>query len=201
MDTLKHYESQAKSLSAKYEQANVNNIHTLLLKTFPKHSKLLELGCGSGRDASFMFKNSYTITAIDASRQMINEAKLLHSELSNCLHVSLLPDDLNYKENSFDGIYSIATLMHLEATDIELTVKKVSEYLKPDGIFLFSVSVQRDDINTEGKDSFGRHFTTLSQEDWILTCKRMGFNLVHSELSGDGLGRDGIVWFTCVLRK
>ena len=46
--TLSYYENNAKYLSQRYEFANVDNIHTLLLKTFPSKSYLLEIGCGSG---------------------------------------------------------------------------------------------------------------------------------------------------------
>ena len=63
--TLSYYENNAKYLSQRYESAKVGNIHSLLLSTFPSKSYLLEIGCGSGRDAGFMYQNGYDILAID----------------------------------------------------------------------------------------------------------------------------------------
>lgn len=199
--TLSYYENNAKQLSQRYESANVDNIHTLLLSTFPAKSHLLEIGCGSGRDASFMCQSDYNILAIDGSREMVSEAKLCHPELVDRLEVIKIPDELSFEEFSFDGIYSIATLMHLEKDSIDQTIEKIAMLLKPKGKFFFSVSIQRDDIDEQGKDEKERHFTTMSKDEWIAHCEKYGLTLEYSEVSGDGLDRDGIVWLTCVVRK
>ena len=69
--TLNYYENNAKHLSQRYESANVDNIHTLLLNTFPPKSQLLEIGCGSGRDAGFMHQNGYDVLAINGSKELM----------------------------------------------------------------------------------------------------------------------------------
>jgi cyclopropane fatty-acyl-phospholipid synthase-like methyltransferase len=199
--TLSYYENNAKHLSQRYESAKVDNIHKLLLKTFTPKSHLLEIGCGSGRDASFMYRNKYDVVAIDGSREMISEAKRCHPELVDRLEVMKIPDELYFEASSFDGIYSIATLMHLNKNVIDQTIEKVATILKTNGKFFFSVSLQRDDIDDQGKDEKGRHFTIMTEIEWIKCCEKHGLQLQHSEISGDGLDRDGIVWFTCVIRK
>ena len=92
--TLSYYENNAKHLSQRYESANVDNIHALLLNTFPSKSYLLEIGCGSGRDADFMYRNAYDILAIDGSIEMIAEAKRCHPELADRLEVMKIPDEI-----------------------------------------------------------------------------------------------------------
>ena len=199
--TLSYYENNAKHLSQRYESANVDNIHALLLKTFPSKSYLLEIGCGSGRDASFMYRNKYDVFAIDGSSGMISEAKQCHPELVDRLEVIKIPDALHFEASSFDGVYSIATLMHLDRDSVDRTIEKIAMILKPGGKFLFSVSLQRDDVDEQGKDEKGRHFTTMTELEWIRCCEKHGFQLEYSEISGDGLDRDGIVWLTCVMEK
>ena len=199
--TLSYYEHNAKDLSKRYESANVDNIHTLLLKVFDTKSYLLEIGCGSGRDASFMYQNGYDILAIDGSEKMIAEAKRCHPELIDRLEVIQIPDELNVVPSSFDGVYSIATLMHLKKESIDQIFKKIATILKSNGKFLFSVSIQRDDIDDNGKDEKGRHFTTMSENEWIGYAEKYGLQLEYLETTGDGLGRVGIVWLTCVVRK
>ena len=199
--TLSYYENNAKDLSQRYESANVENIHALLLKTFSPKSYLLEIGCGSGRDASLMYKNGYDVLAIDGSREMIAEAKRCHPELADRLKVIKIPDALCLEPSSFDGVYSIATLMHLNKSIIDQTIEKVAMILKEGSKFLFSVSLQRDDVDDQGKDEKGRHFTTMSKDEWVTCCDKYGLKLEHSEITSDGLDRDGIVWLTCVVRK
>ena len=199
--TLTYYENNAEYLSQRYESAMVDNIHALLLKTFPITSRLLEIGCGSGRDASFMYQNGYDILALDGSVEMIAEAKRCHPELTAQLDVVRIPDQLYFEPSSFDGVYSIATLMHLDKDAINHTIEKIELILKPRGKFLFSVSIQRDDVDEQGKDEKGRHFTDMSELEWVKCCEEYGLQLEHSEITGDGLNRDGIVWLTCVVSK
>ncbi len=199
--TLSYYENNAKELSKRYESARMDNIHALLISTFPAKSLLLEIGCGSGRDASFMYQGGYDILAIDGSVKMIAEAKLCHPELTDRLQAVMIPDKLYFEPSSFEGIYSIATLMHLEEDAIDRAISKIATILKFGGKFFFSVSIQRDDVNAQGKDAKGRHFTTLSADEWIAYCEKYGLYLEHTEITADGLERDGIVWLTCVMKK
>ena len=199
--TLSYYENNAKHLSQRYESAKVDHIHSLLLNTFPPKSYLLEIGCGSGRDASFMYQKGYDILAIDGSREMIAEAKKCHPELAGSLEVIKIPDELHFEPSSFDGVYCIATLMHLDKSAIDQTIEKVAMILKAGSKFLFSVSVQRDDLDDQGKDEKGRHFTTMSELEWVRCCEKHGLQFEYSEITRDGLDRDGIVWLTCIVRK
>ena len=84
-NTLLYYQNNSSSLANRYESADVTEIQYLLLNTFAKDKNLLEIGCGSGRDANFMFKNGYDIIAIDGSKNMIKEAKKIHPNLQNRL--------------------------------------------------------------------------------------------------------------------
>ena len=200
-ETLLYYEKNANLLAEKYHSANVDNLHSLLINTFMPNSYLLEIGCGSGRDTSFMYKNGYDIVAIDGSQKMISVVQKSYPELLNRLKVVRVPEQMNFSPSSFDGIYSIATLMHMDEDSIIETIEKVAKYLKPNSNFLFSVSIERDDIDKKGKDKQGRYFSIIPKSKWIEYCEK--YNLYHqySEINTDGLNRDKIVWFTCIVKK
>ena len=198
--TLPYYDINSLSLSYRYESADVSELQELLIQTFKKKSKLLEIGCGSGRDASFMVTNNYDVIGIDGSLNMITEAKKLHPELSKSLFHKVIPDELNYKLK-FDGIYSIATLMHLSKYNLIKTISIIYDMLNEHGIFLMSVSLLRDDINKEGFDEKGRFFLLLTLEEWINICEVIGFKILNTKINNDGLNRDGIEWLTLVLSK
>ena len=148
-----------------------------------------------------MQSHGYAVLATDGSEEMVAEAKRCHPELAERLKMLQIPEGLHFEAERFDGVYSIATLMHLEEDAIEKTIEKIVSLLKPGGKFFFSVSVQRDDVDEEGNDAKGRHFTALSKEAWVEYCKKYGFVLEDAIVSGDGLDREGIIWLTCVVRK
>jgi SAM-dependent methyltransferase len=148
-----------------------------------------------------MNNHGYDVFAIDGSMKMIDEAERCHPELTGRLEVVRIPNELHFEASSFDGVYSIATLMHLDKEEIMHTIEKIEMILKPSGKFLFSVSIQRDDVNDQGEDEKGRHFTSMSELEWVKCCEKYGLKFQHSEISGDGLDRDGIVWLTCVMEK
>jgi len=199
-NTINYYEECANSLSTRYESADVSEVQELLLQTFAQNSHILEIGCGSGRDASFMVKNSYDVTAVDGSKNMIEEARKIHSELTDKLLCRTLPDDLEFNIK-FDGIYSIATLMHLPKEHLKRAISNIYNLLNQNGKFFMSVSLFRDDIEDNGFDKKGRFFLVLSLEEWINICKKVGFKVLKSKINKDGLNRSGIEWLTLVANK
>lgn len=199
-DTLNYYETDSKNLSFRYENADVIEVQKLLLQTFEKNSKLIEIGCGSGRDASFMTKNGFDVIGIDGSKNMIKEAKKNHPELSERLFHKTLPNDLKF-DKKFDGIYSIATLMHLSENDLKNALSKIYNLLNQNGKFLMSISLFRDDINEYGFDDKGRYFLVLSFENWKNLLENVGFKILDTKTNGDGLDRGGIEWLTMVVQK
>lgn len=199
-DTLNFYEIESENLFLRYENTDVSEIQELLFKIFEKNSKLLEIGCGSGRDASFLTEKGFNVIAIDGSKNMIGEAKKNHPELSNKIFYKILPHDLNF-DIKFDGIYSIATLMHLSKYDLEKTILKIYDLLNPTGKILVSVSLFRDDINKNGFDKNGRYFLILSFEEWISIFKNIGFKILETKTNKDGLDRAGIEWLSIVAEK
>lgn len=198
--TINYYEENANSLTSRYESANVSEVQELLLQTFEKNSKLLEIGSGSGRDASFMTKHNFDVTAIDGSKNMIEEAKKVHPELYTKLFHKTLPNDLEF-DKKFDGVYSIATLMHISEDDLKKTISKIYDLLNQNGKFLISVSLFRDDIDESGFDDKGRFFLVLSFENWINLLENVGFKILDTKTNGDGLGRSGIEWLTLLAQK
>jgi SAM-dependent methyltransferase len=197
--TIDYYNENAALLSIRYNSANVENIHKILTTTFPQKSKLLELGCGSGRDINFMTNKGYDVIGIDGSFKMIQEAKKNHQIIKNKIFCRKV-QDLDFKKNSFDGIYSIATLMHLSTNEILITIDKIYDLLKTNGKVVISVSTKRDDINKNGFDAHNRYFNNLEIIKWEKMFEGK-FTIIDKFISFDGLNRSGIEWFSCILKK
>ena len=97
--------------------------------------KVLSLAEGEGRNAVFLAKQGYSVTAVDASQVGLSKAKKLAEE--NGVELELIRGDLvdfDIGENKWDGIVSIFCPLP-SALRKELH-KKVVAGLKPKGIFL-----------------------------------------------------------------
>ena len=103
-------------------------------KFIPK-GKVLSLAEGEGRNAVFLAKQGYSVTAVDASQVGLDKAKKLAEE--NGVSIELIHADLadfDIGENRWDGIISIFCPLP-SALRKELH-KKVVAGLKTNGVFL-----------------------------------------------------------------
>lgn len=110
----------------KFLEENFNHI--------PK-GKVLSLAEGEGRNAVFLAKQGYSVTAVDASIVGLNKARKLAQEngvVAEFIHADLADYDLG--ENRWDGIVSI--FCPLPSSLRKQLYKKVEAGLKRNGVFL-----------------------------------------------------------------
>ncbi|WP_321418850.1 class I SAM-dependent methyltransferase [uncultured Desulfobacter sp.] len=199
--TLDYYNQNALKVALRYEFADVTQLHNFLLSGLKPGGRLLELGCGSGRDAAFMIRQGFKVLATDGCASMVEQVKRQHPELTEHVEHLQLPDGLSNELGTYDGIYAVAVLMHLCVPNIEKTLLGVTSLLAPQGRFVFSVPARRDDDMTKEFDSKGRRFTALSPDGWINLCLKCNLQIIRTMMSDDGLGRDGIVWMNYLTKK
>ena len=141
--TINYYEKNWDKLVTRYENANLANIHNLLLKYSKKDDYILELGFGSGRELNFLYNQGYkNLYGIDASSNFVEFVQKRFNN-SNFTH-SILPK-INIK-GEFNLIYSIAVVMHLPYSTYKELVSNIANKLAKNGKILFSFSLgSRDD--------------------------------------------------------
>lgn len=99
------------------------------------NGKVLSLAEGEGRNAVFLAKQGYSVTAVDASRVGLSKARKLAEE--NGVSIELVHADLNdfdIGENKWDGILSI--FCPLPSSLRKELHRRVVAGLKPNGVFL-----------------------------------------------------------------
>jgi SAM-dependent methyltransferase len=104
------------------------------VRCIPK-GKVLSLAEGEGRNAVFLAKQGYAVTAVDASLVGLNKARKLAEEndvVVEFIHADLAAYDLG--ENKWDGIVSI--FCPLPSSLRKELYKKVIAGLKRNGVFL-----------------------------------------------------------------
>lgn len=115
------------------------------MRLLPPKGKILDLGCGSGRDALAFTKAGFRVTAIDSAPEMCRLASEKTGLNIQCQDFR----DINF-QSEFDGVWACASLVHLTSDEVEAMFTRINKALKNSGVFYFSLkgvgSCQPDDV-------------------------------------------------------
>lgn len=199
--TLDYYQRHADDLAARYEQADVGELQTSLLEHLPSQGTVLEVGCGTGRDAAFLIEQGFEVTAVDASLQMLAVAVRQHPELKGHTFCAELPfqDRHPLLSRRFDAIISIALLMHVSDQDVSRAAHQFAELLNPGGVLFASASETRPGVINERQDD-GRIYVERPPDRLENMLVAAGFRRKALHHYADGAGRS-IAWYAIVLER
>jgi tellurite methyltransferase len=108
--------------------------------------KLLEIGCGEGRDTIFFARNGYRVTAFDASAEGVKKTLAWARKLA--LSVEVFQADINQfrLEEPFDVIFSSGTLQYVRPELREEILANYKHHTMRGGIHAFMVPVFNPDL-------------------------------------------------------
>jgi SAM-dependent methyltransferase len=192
--TLTYYEQNSDELAQRYESAEVSLLCEDLKDTFKDSSHLLEIGCGSGRDASFLTMQGKQVCCVDGSEAMLKKVAQLHPEVGTRLFKVALPEPLPFEDSFFDGAYSVACLMHLKSDEIEIVLKEIRRVVRTGAKVFISVPLCCDTVDSNGIDENGRTFTLLKKAEWQNLFENAGLVPYSYLARPDGLNRPGRIW-------
>ncbi len=73
-NTLDYYNKYAQSFIDGTVSVDFTQIQDLFLELLPKGAKILDLGCGSGRDTRYFLEQGYRVDATDGSLELCKAA-------------------------------------------------------------------------------------------------------------------------------
>lgn len=95
--------------------------------------KILDAGCGCGKDCKYISEKGFEVTGIDLSIEMLTIAK---EKVPNRKFEVMDIADISYPENSYDGIISNCSLFHIPSEELPKTLESFASILKPNGKLL-----------------------------------------------------------------
>ena len=117
-------------------------------------ARILDFGCGSGRDTAYFREKGLTVDAADGSSEMCRLASEYLQTPVACMEFNELD-----AEDLYDGIWASASIMHLEYEKLKEVFPKMIRALKKNGILY--VNFKYGD-----KDGFlgKRYYTYMTEE-------------------------------------
>jgi len=135
----------------------------------PTH-KILDAGCGSGRNLKWFYNNTFDVSGIDLDAERITEAKKSYPKSSENFSIGSV-DHLPYTETSFDHIICCAVL-HFAQSETHFTAmfSELVRVLKPNGTLLVRMA---SNIGLDGKAPFVQDGLSNQNGTYYLTRARI----------------------------
>lgn len=187
------YETRSEAFFRLYEGETPQEIQTLLTRWIPKGGRVLELACGSSRDARFMSGLGAIVEATDGSGPLLKLAEaraqaLLGAESPSFSLLCLPPDKgsedaLFARLPRFDAVYTCGVLQHLSDHELYEGACFMERAVTDKGTLI--VVVPLDHKGNPDRKTFLR-----DSLDYATLFERMGFRLASQEIR-DGVGSPG----------
>nr|WP_317331028.1 class I SAM-dependent methyltransferase [uncultured Romboutsia sp.] len=114
------------------------------------NKKMLELGCGNGRDSVFFSGKGLIVTAIDQAENSISDLREKYSE------IEFIADDFvstnRFNLDSYDYIYSRFSIHSISVEQENILLKKAYKSLNKDGKIFIEARSIKDEFYGLGKN-------------------------------------------------
>ncbi|WP_320171208.1 class I SAM-dependent methyltransferase [Maridesulfovibrio sp.] len=192
---IESYNLEIENRIKKYESLDFESFHPEVLPYLPTPpAHVLDIGAGSGRDAAFLVKKGFQVTAVEPAKRLLEAAQKRHAGIKISWAEDRLPElaKLPSPPAQYDVILLSAVWMHLSSKERKKAFSRVSELLKHNGIIIFSYKIG-------GKEEEGFYKIDTAQFD--TRAHKVGLELLSQNINLDSLGRSELSWRCCIFKK
>jgi SAM-dependent methyltransferase len=176
--TIEVYNQQSDFYFEKYQKVSPG-ISKYFSIAFPKGSKILDIGCGSGKDVFQLLEYGYDAIGIDPCEKLVKQSVILYPEIKEKVFVDYLPN-LDKTTGLFDGILCSAVFMHIPQVEIFDAIYSIKNHLNVNGSVLISIPLSYPEVDSARlRDAAGRLFNGVTSCQLILLFERLGFRLIE----------------------
>lgn len=184
--TIDYYNENATAYVADTLNVDFDKQRDFLLKYLKPGAKILDLGCGSGRDSKKFIEKGFSVVAVDGSAELCKLASQhIGQEVRNIRF-----DQLDYN-NEFDAVWACASLLHLTTEELKNVFPLVIKACKPEAFIYMSFKYG----DFEGIRN-GRFFNYMKEEKFQALIQGLPLKVIETEITGDVRdGRNEEHWF------
>jgi SAM-dependent methyltransferase len=133
MDNRVFYRKNAQTFFERTAHLDVERLYARFLPLLSPGARILDAGCGSGRDTKAFVARGYAVTALDATPEMAALAEQFSGQKVRVLRFQ----EMDYTE-AFDGIWACASLLHVPLAELPTVFERFIAALKPNGYWYMS---------------------------------------------------------------
>ena len=143
------------------------------------HGRILDVGCGSGRDYQLFQEKGYGYTGVDFSQGLLNTAR---SRFPAVQFVEGNMYSLPFSEHKFDGFWAAASLLHIPKQNIPVTLQDIKRVIRENGAGAIMLKrgegekIVIDDSHT-GDENDGRFFAYWQKDEFTDVLRNAGFTV------------------------
>ena len=178
LQTIDAYERSARECVSRWNKRRRRRPSLLVewLQHLPAGTRLLDLGCGGGRDAGDLDLRGYRVVGVDRTSALLSAGRRRYRSLP------LVRADLRqlpFHAMSFDGLWAAASLMHLPKPEARRILADLCKLVRPGGLFAATVTYgMKSRLVTDGWVP-GRYFARWKKDELARVVRRAGWTILE----------------------
>lgn len=191
-ETIAYYDHNAEKFVESTINVDVSELYKPFEKLLSPGARILDLGCGSGRDSRYFSQRGYDVVAVDPSPAMCEHTKILVDVPA----FQMKAEDMSFC-NEFDAVWACSSLLHVPKSQQKNVMLLIAKSLKQGGI-CYSSWKFGDEERFDGE----RWFTDYTEVSLRELFKSISiFKIVRIWITNDVRGDKDQRWINALIKK
>ena len=193
VSALAHYEANAQTAFDRSHAEDLHAFYSPFLALLPAGARILDAGCGSGRDSLAFLALGYAVTAFDGAAAM---AEMAARHIRRPV-LRLRFQDVNFNAE-FDGVWASRSLLHVARREMPGVLGRLTRALKPGGVLYASFMLGDGERRRGGV--FFNDYTEEALEQELATVADLAL-LRLWRTADPPPSRPGVTWLHALVRR
>lgn len=193
-ETISFYDRNAAAFDAQTADLDMSALYKRFLRHVPPGGRILDAGCGVGRDARAFAERGFTVVGFDASTEIVRLASERVSGRAEIYQMRF--EDVTWQAE-FDGVWACASLLHVPLAEFTSVAARITGTLRPGGAWYMSFKLGRGERMTNG-----RNFTDHTEKTLRAALEREAASIAEAWVTEDvRRGRGCERWLNAIALK
>lgn len=189
--TIDYYNRNAQEYYDRTISADMSDALEQFTKYVRPGGRIVDVGCGSGRDIRYFLNAGFEAEGIDASEELCVLARESTGAMITCTTIQEWTP-----EHPYDGIWANASLLHMTLGEVSAFIERLPDMLTENGAAYMSF---KSGIQT-GVDAEGRYYSNMPLDTLRDMINATSALIIQDAWeSNDALNRDGFTWINLIV--
>lgn len=134
----------------KFEQNLLDDFLSFFKSVVPR---ILDIGCGNGKDTAYLMQKGANVIGVDYSKGMLEEAR---NHVAKGVFIQMDMRNLQSPNEVFDGVWANGCIYHVPKNSLTTVLKEILRVLNPSGVLSFNFKLGIGEKLEDAPRSFQR---------------------------------------------